>query len=519
MKKTDFLIIGSGIAGLSLAIKLAEYFPKRSITIIKKSGESNTRFAQGGVAVVQDHLGDSFEKHIKDTLKAGDGLSDPTVVEFVVKQAPQRISELLEYGTHLDRDENDKLMLSKEGGHSAHRVVHHRDTTGLEIERALVERAGRLKNIELMNHFFAIDLIIKGHGYNKGDSTVVGAFVLNQKTDEVFGISAQTLTLATGGIGQLYAHTTNPSIATGDGIAMALRAGAKVKAMEFIQFHPTVFYQPECGTAFLISEALRGHGAYLRNHKGHRFVSDYDSRGELASRDIVSRAIDSELRLSKQACVYLDCTHLVIEEVKQLFPNIYRTCLDRGVDVSKQWIPVVPAVHYLCGGITVDLYGRSTLRNLFACGECSHTGLHGANRLASNSLLEALVYADSIFNFHKEKFTDHSPLLEINEDLTQSYTVIKHACELENKIKELQFLMSGHVGIVRDTEALLQTKSELQSLSDELDVCYPYHMVNSALCEYRNMLVVAESIIDHSLARKQNIGGYFNVQYQQGKQA
>ncbi|WP_417360588.1 L-aspartate oxidase [Galbibacter sp.] len=512
MIHTNFLIIGSGVAGMTLAIKLAEYFPSKTITIVTKVGESNTRFAQGGVAVVLDKDQDSFQKHIDDTLRAGDGLCDLKVVQQVVKQGPIRVNELLAWGTRFDRDPNEELLLCREGGHTQHRIVHHLDATGREIERALTKKIQALENIKVLEHCFAIDLQTRISSDDGKQVSVTGAYIFNQNSLKIFFIQAQTTTMATGGIGQLYAHTTNPSIATGDGIAMALRAKAEVSAMEFIQFHPTVYFEKGSGTSFLISEAVRGHGAYLRNSKAYRFTLDYDPRGELASRDIVSRAIHSELVLSKEKCVYLDCTHLDHEEFKKQFPTIYDTCLQRGIDVSKDWIPVVPAVHYLCGGIVVDPQGKTSLMNLFACGECSSTGLHGANRLASNSLLEALVYAHSIFDFHRENFSEDHDLVAPIQNRATPFRFVEESEGVQQKIVQLQLIMSENAGIVRSTDQLIRTKKRLQKLISKVQISHFKVSVNTKLCEYRNMLIVAQSIIDQSIARKENKGGYFNSQ-------
>lgn len=511
MLKTNFLIIGSGIAGMTLAIKLAEYFPTKKITIVTKAGESNTRYAQGGVAAVLDKSQDSFKKHIEDTLKAGDGLCDIEVVKHVVEQGPERIKELLDWGARFDRDPKQRLLLSREGGHTERRIVHHNDTTGKEIERALLQRIQNLDTIEVLSNCFAIDLEAQSSA-KRSEKTIKGAYIFYQHTQELSFIFAQTVTLATGGIGQLYTHSTNPSIATGDGIAMALRVGAQVKSMEFIQFHPTVFFEKSSGTSFLISEAVRGHGAYLRNSKGHRFTLDYDERGELASRDIVSKAIYWELSRSKEKCVYLDCTHLNVEEFKKHFPNIYQTCLSKGVDISKDWIPVVPAVHYLCGGIVVDKDGKTNLSNLFACGECSCTGLHGANRLASNSLLEALIYAHSIFEYHIRHYHTSNDIFSVDQHLRDTYKVVKESIALEQMVDNLRALMSENAGIVRNTNALIESKKKLDLLLSRLQTNYPKEHVNTGLCQYRNMLAVAQVIMEQSIARKENKGGYYNMQ-------
>ncbi|HET9486439.1 MAG TPA: L-aspartate oxidase, partial [Chryseosolibacter sp.] len=394
MPTTDVLIIGSGIAGLSVAIKVAQRFPDRQCLVITKqeSAESNTRYAQGGIAVVSDFDNDSFEDHITDTLTAGDGLCDPAVVSHVVQQAPERLRELMSMGADFDRNSSGELVLGREGGHKANRIIHFQDITGLNISNALLEKVKTLPNITLLSHYVALDLLM-----TLDKATCYGAYVLNQETEEIEAYVAAVTVLATGGSGQLYRTTTNPLIATGDGIAMAYRAGARVSNMEFVQFHPTAFYDPFTSPAFLISEAVRGEGAYLRNRKGERFMFRYHIDGELACRDVVSRAIASEIQESNEHYVYLDCTHISPEKLFKHFPNIYANCLSKGIDLIHDYIPVAPAAHYLCGGIDVDLRSRTNVANLYAVGECSNTGLHGANRLASNSLLEATVFAHNCF--------------------------------------------------------------------------------------------------------------------------
>ena len=453
---THLLIIGSGVAGLTLAVKVAEKFPNKKVTIVTKGDEdeSNTKYAQGGVAVVLDDDVDSFQKHIHDTLIAGDGLCDNEIVEMVIKKGPQRLKDLISWGASFDIDNSGNLDLGKEGGHSQYRVVHHKDITGHEVERALLTRVHQLNNITLLSHHFAIDLITEHHLKQKNTSSIscYGAYVLNQNKRNIITINADSTVLATGGIGCVYGHTTNPGIATGDGIAMAYRAKAQIKDMEFVQFHPTAFYSNKEGTSFLISEAVRGFGAYLKTKKGVRFMPQYDQRSELASRDIVSQSIDSELKKTGDPCVFLDCTHLNLDAFKKQFPNIYKTCLDNNIDISKDWIPVVPASHYLCGGIMVDKNGKTSVTNLFACGECSRTGLHGANRLASNSLLEALVYAHNIYEYH----CDHTISLksyEIPNWDDEGTTIPKEHILIQHNLNELQALMRNYVGLLEATIA------------------------------------------------------------------
>ncbi|MBC3756958.1 L-aspartate oxidase [Hyunsoonleella sp. SJ7] len=513
MITTNYLVIGSGIAGLTFAVKIAEEFPDRNVVIVTKDSEdeSNTKYAQGGVAIVLDKDQDSFKKHIKDTLIAGDGLCKEEVVEMVVKEGPQRLKELLLWGANFDTNPDGQLSLGKEGGHSEYRIIHHKDITGYEIERALLTRVHQLPNIELLPYHFAIDLITDHHikDSEAKPETCYGAYVLNQKTGYIFTVKADSTLLATGGIGKVYGHTTNPTIATGDGIAMAYRAKARIKDMEFVQFHPTAMYDTEGGSSFLISEAVRGFGAYLRNKKGYRFMPDYDDRAELASRDIVSQSIDNELKKSGDPHVFLDCTHLDIDKFKSHFPNIYDKCLERHINIEKDWIPVVPASHYLCGGIKVNKKGKTTIENLFACGECTRTGLHGANRLASNSLLEALVYAHNIYRYHSKR-----ELEPINVDIplwNEEGTVIpKEHVLIEHNLHELQALMRDYVGIVRNNARLKRAIRRLDVIYNEVEDLYRESKVTTSLCELRNMINVAHLIIQQSLDRKENKGGYFN---------
>tara|TARA_R110001583_G_scaffold63364_3_gene185584 strand:+ start:1019 stop:2575 length:1557 start_codon:yes stop_codon:yes gene_type:complete len=514
MVKTNYLVIGSGIAGLTFSIKIAERFPNRNVVIVTKSDEeeSNTKYAQGGVAVVLDTETDSFKKHIEDTLIAGDGLCDKNVVELVIKEGPKRLEELMLWGANFDLDKRGQLDLGKEGGHSENRVVHHKDITGFEIERALLKRAHQLSNITILPNHFVIDLITKHQVKQIKDKTpcCFGAYVLDQKTGQIFTVKANNTLLASGGIGCVYGHTTNPIIATGDGIAMAYRAKAKIKDMEFVQFHPTALYEAKGESSFLISEAVRGFGAYLRNKKGYRFMPDYDERAELASRDIVSQSIDDQLKKTGDAHVFLDCTHLDINTFKNHFPNIHKKCLEHHIDIEKDWIPVVPASHYLCGGIVVDKEGKTSISNLFACGECARTGLHGANRLASNSLLEALVFAHNIFKHHSIHDAK-LPKIEIPDWNDEGTTIPKEHILIQHNLKQLQALMRDYVGIVRSNKRLKTAIKHLDLIYNEVEELYKESKITTSLCELRNMINISHLIISQSLDRTENKGGYYNI--------
>jgi L-aspartate oxidase len=514
MVEVNYLVIGSGVAGLTFSVKVAEKFPDRKVIIVTKSNEeeSNTKYAQGGVAIVLNAENDSFKKHIEDTLMAGDGLCNEEVVEMVIKEGPNRLKELLMWGANFDVDASGEFDLGKEGGHSEYRVVHHKDITGFEVERALLKRAHQLPNISILPHHFAIDLVTNHHLKNGNDAEVscYGAYVLDQKTNSIFTIKANSTLLASGGIGCVYGHTTNPIIATGDGIAMAYRAKVQIKDMEFVQFHPTALYEAKGESSFLISEAVRGSGAYLRNQSGHRFMLDYDDRAELASRDIVSQSIDSELKKSGNSHVYLDCTHLDMDAFKNHFPNIYKKCLEHHIKIETDWIPVVPASHYLCGGITVDKTGKTTMANLFACGECSRTGLHGANRLASNSLLEALVYAHNIFKYLSEhEYTSSNIIIPDWND--EGTTIAKEHIVIQHNLKQLQALMRDYVGIVRSNTRLKRAIKHLDLIYNEVEDLYKESKITTSLCELRNMVNVAHLIIRQSLERTENKGGYYNI--------
>lgn len=513
----DTLILGSGVAGLSIAIKIASALPGKNIYVITKAdeSESNTKYAQGGIAAVWDKL-DSFEDHINDTLIAGDYLSNPEIVRMVVENAPNCMKELIDWGAEFDQATNGDLDLGKEGGHSANRILHHKDITGFEVQKTLLEQVESLSNITLLPYHFAIDLITDHHlegGKNIENISCYGAYVLDQKTKKIDTYLSTSVVLATGGAGQVYVATTNPIVATGDGIAMAYRAKAKIEDMEFVQFHPTSLYQPGESPAFLISEAVRGFGAYLKNKVGERFMLEVDERAELASRDIVARAIDSELIKSGDQNVYLDCTHLDMEAFINHFPNIYEKCKSIGIDIRHQKIPVVPAAHYLMGGIVVNRLGYSTIGNLFACGECSRTGLHGANRLASNSLLEALVFADEIANEIVENRSD----LKIDQNLkipewNEEGTMIpKEKVLISHNRKTIQAIMTDLVAIVRSDERLDKALDHLDYLFQDMEKAYAKSKLSPQICELRNLNTISYLIVSQSKARKVNKGAFYSL--------
>ena len=516
MRKVDFLVIGSGIAGLSFALKAAQH---GKVLIITKSNEdeSNTKYAQGGVAVVVNE-DDSFEKHITDTLIAGDGLCDREIVEIVVSEGPQRIQEIIDYGTEFDRDHEGLYDLAKEGGHSEHRVLHYKDVTGYEIERVLLKQIHENSNIEILTHYFCLELITQHHlGEFVDKSTKVincfGVYAFNTERNDVEKILASVTVMASGGAGHIYSSTTNPVIATGDGMAMVYRAKGKLRNMEFIQFHPTALYHPGEYPAFLISEAVRGFGGVLRRKNGEEFMYEYDARGSLASRDIVARAIDAEMKKSGEDFVYLDITHRSKEDILAHFPNIYAKCLSIGIDMTRDYIPVTPAAHYMCGGIQVDAYGRSTINNLYACGETSSTGLHGANRLASNSLLEAPVFAHRIYLDAIQKFKDIEIPDNIPEWNDEGVTQSNEDILVTHNLRETQKLMSDYVGIVRSDFRLDRAMRRLFLLYEETEEFYKANKVSVKLCELRNVIQVAFLVIKSAKARKESRGLHYTTDY------
>lgn len=522
MIQTDFLVIGSGIAGLTYALKVAQKYPEKTITVITKTqaDETNTKYAQGGIAGVWDETRDSFSKHIEDTLIAGDGLCNEQIVEIVVKEGPVRIREIIEYGASFDKDDAGIYSLGKEGGHSENRILHHKDVTGMEMERALLSQLSALPNIHLLNHCFVVDLITQHHlGYlvtkSTLDITCYGVYVLNLQRNQIEKIVAKIVLLATGGCGQAYRTTTNPKIATGDGVAMVYRAKGKIENMEFIQFHPTALYEPGVSPSFLITEAVRGDGGILRNKSGEAFMEKYDSRKDLAPRDIVARAIDNEMKRTGTEYVYLDCRHMDKEKFIHHFPNIYQKCLSIGIDVMQQMIPVAPAAHYSCGGIKTDEWGRTSIRNLYACGECASTGLHGANRLASNSLLEAMVFGHRCFLDSCEKINQLSFMNSLPDWNALGTAEPREMILITQSLKELQQIMSDYVGIVRTDVRLSRAMKRLDLLFEETEQLYRSTKVSPQLCELRNLITVGYLIVKGAQFRKESRGLHYNTDHQE----
>jgi len=519
--QTDVLIIGTGIAGLSTAIQLAQARPEVKIRVVSKTNkaECNTKYAQGGIAAVWDRNQDDFEKHVLDTLDAGDELCNESIVRMVVEEGPQRVRELIEWGARFDKIDAMHYDLAREGGHSEKRILHFQDVTGAEIERALLEKTSRFDNIELLEHYYAIDVITQHHlGYNvtriMPDIECYGAYLLNLKNLEVETHLAKITILATGGTGQIYRTTTNPLVATGDGIAMMYRAKGHVENMEFVQFHPTALYRPTSeNPAFLISEAVRGFGGILKTQDGQEFMQHYDERRSLAPRDIVARAIDNEMKMRGEDYVCLDCRHLDPTEFKKHFPNIYDKCLSIGIDPMEQMIPVVPACHYMCGGIKVDDFGRSSIHYLYACGESTNTGLHGANRLASNSLLEAAVFGYRIAQDVAQKI--HA--LQIKAGIPEwDATGTAHPKELvliTQSIKELKEIMSYYVGIVRSNVRLERALNRLHLLYEETEDLYHSTTLSAALCELRNLITIGYLVTRSASMRRESRGLHYTTDY------
>ncbi len=520
MLKTDFLIIGSGIAGLTFAVKTARKFPEKSITILTKANadETNTKYAQGGIAVVNDLERDSFKKHIRDTLIAGDGLCNEHIVDAVVTEGPERVNEIIEWGANFDKDKGGEYMRGKEGGHSEYRILHYKDITGSEIERALLEEVKRHPNIQIYNHWFVVDIITQhnlGYLVTKAtpDITCYGVYALNLRTNNIEKILARCTTMASGGAGQVYRTTTNPRIATGDGIAMAYRAKGRIENMEFIQFHPTALYEAGVSPSFLITEAVRGDGGILRNKEGVAFMPEYDPRADLAPRDVVARAIDSEMKRTGTEHVYLDCRAMDKEKFTAHFPNIYARCKSIGIDVFEQMIPVAPAAHYCCGGIKTDEVGRSSIINLYACGECSSTGLHGANRLASNSLLEALVFAHRCAEDMAARIDDIEFKDEVPDWNASGTSDPKEMILITQSLKELQQIMSDYVGIVRNDVRLHRAMSRIDLIHNETEDLYKSTTLSPQLCELRNLITVGYLIVKGAQFRKESRGLHFNTDY------
>jgi L-aspartate oxidase len=513
MREFDYVVIGSGIAGLSFALKAAQ---KGSVAVVTKRGraDSNTAWAQGGIACVTSEE-DSFELHVRDTLAAGAGLCHEDAVRAIVTAGPERIEELVRMGMHFDRRETmngeNELDLGREGGHSKRRVLHFQDSTGMAIEQTLLEQVANHESIEVMENHMAVDFITTGKlGYAMQNSCV-GVYVLNEATGEVETLRSDVIVLATGGCGKVYLYTTNPDVATGDGVAMAWRAGATIANMEFIQFHPTCLFHPEV-KSFLISEVVRGEGGVLLDARGRRFMEKHNPQKELAPRDVVARAIDAEMKRSGSKCVFLDITHKPADFVKSRFPLIYETCLQNGIDITSQPIPVVPAAHYQCGGVRTDLNGETSLRGLFAIGEVACTGLHGANRLASNSLLEGLVLAGSAF----EKTTRNRPprvTFDLPEWRPGQVTDVDEMVVIFHNWEEVRRLMWDYVGIVRTDKRLQRAATRLRNLHAEVQEFYWNFKITTDLLELRNLVTVASLVVDCALSRKESRGLHFTLDY------
>ena len=519
MKEYDFVVIGSGIAGLSFALKVANHGSVAVITK-RKGADTNTAWAQGGVACVTSDE-DSFELHVCDTLEAGAGLCDEATVRTIVMEGPNRIRELMEFGLQFDEREvsgHRELDLGKEGGHSKRRVLHVRDVTGKEIEDTLLRELGRQSNVELFENHMAVDLITAGKLGFATEDRCLGVYVLDEKTGEVETIRSDRIVLATGGCGKVYLYTTNPDIATGDGVAMAWRAGAVIVNMEFIQFHPTCLFHAEV-KSFLISEAVRGEGGILRNNRGENFMKRYDPRGSLASRDIVARAIDAEIKRAGAQCVFLDITHKSPEFIRERFPHIYETCQRFGIDMSKQPIPVVPAAHYQCGGIKTDVNGATSLPGLYAIGEVACTGLHGANRLASNSLLEGLVVAHRAAAAAGEAQRPSPLARKISLPEWQSGNVqdVDELVVIYHNWDEIRRLMWDYVGIVRTDKRLQRASARLRNLQREIREFYWNFKVSVDLLELRNLATVAALIVDSALSRQESRGLHYTLDYPEMK--
>ena len=514
---SDFLIIGSGAAGLSFALKAAQH---GRVTLITKGAleESNTRYAQGGIAAVTGSL-DSFDKHIADTLDCGAGMCSEEVVRMVVSEAPAQIRQLIQWGAHFDKAKDGGYDLAREGGHSEHRILHSKDSSGAEIERALTSAARRHPNIEILEHHFAIDLITHHHlgkmvrRYHT-DIDCYGAYVLDLKGQRVDTFLSKNTIIATGGIGNAYYATTNPAGATGDGIAMVYRAKGVVENMAYVQFHPTALHFAAERPSFLITEAMRGFGGILRTPNGGELMQKYDPRASLAPRDIVARAIDNEMKINGCDFVYLDVTHKPIDEIRGHFPNIYTKCHSIGIDIGREMIPVAPAAHFICGGIQVDMNGLSSIAHLYAIGEAACTGLHGANRLASNSLLEAVVYADKAACHSAQNL----PLTAIRPDIPD-WDYKGATCPPEELVlitqncKEVQQIMSYYVGIVRSNRRLERAFRRLGIIHNETEEMYRRSTLTQPLCELRNIIQIGYLIIKEAMSLRESRGLHYSIDF------
>jgi L-aspartate oxidase len=511
----DFVIVGSGVAGLSLALKLA---PSGRVAIVTKRApaDSNTAWAQGGVACVTS-TEDSFELHIKDTLIAGVGLCDQTAVRTIVMEGPGAVSDLVGVGVHFDErileGGQRELDLGKEGGHSKRRVLHYHDSTGREIEQRLLNAVAGNPGVQVLENHMAIDVITTGKLGYATENRAVGLYVLDEASGEVKALRSDRIILATGGCGKVYLYTTNPAVATGDGVAMAWRAGAAIANMEFIQFHPTCLYHPEERT-FLISEAVRGEGGKLVDGHGREFMKKYDVRGALAPRDIVARAIDAEMKRTGARCMFIDITHRSVDFIRKRFPNIYETCLALGINITTQPIPVVPAAHYQCGGVKTDLDGSTTLRGLFAIGEVGCTGLHGANRLASNSLLEGIVLARRCAHaLLRPKYANYQQEIDLPEWRPGHAQDVDELVVVYHNWDEIRRLMWDYVGIVRTNKRLQRASARLRNLQREIQEFYWDFKLSTDLLELRNLCTVASLIVDSALARKESRGLHYTLDF------
>lgn len=515
-RECDFLVIGSGIAGLSYALKVAEH---GHVILVTKGelNESNTNYAQGGIASVT-YTPDSFEKHIKDTLICGAGQCDEDAVRLVVTEAPKQIKALTQWGVHFDKSHSGHYDLAREGGHTEHRILHHKDNTGAEVQRALSRRVKSHKNIEILENHFAVELLTPHHlgklvKRSTPDIECYGAYILDLKHHSVFTILSKFTVVSTGGVGNIYHTTTNPSVATGDGIAMVHRAKGVIENMEFIQFHPTSLYNPGERPSFLISEAMRGFGAVLKTQDGKEFMHKYHEMGSLAPRDIVARSIDNELKMRGEDFVYLDVTHRDQKDIIDHFPNIYSKCLSIDIDITKDMIPVVPAAHYCCGGVKVDLNGETSIHHLFALGETSSTGLHGANRLASNSLIEAVVYAEQAAKYSASNLQDVDLQYGIPDWDYEGTSHPEEMVLITQNYKEMQQIMSNYVGIVRSNLRLERAMKRLEIIYKETEDLYKVSTLSQNLCELRNMITVGYLIIKQAKELKQSVGLHFSLDY------
>ena len=515
-KEYDFLVIGSGIAGMSFALKVAD---KGKVALVCRTSldEANTALAQGGIASVTNLKVDNFEKHIEDTMIAGDWLSNPEAVKKVVTEAPSQIEVLIKWGVDFDKNEEGDFDLHREGGHSEFRILHHKDNTGWEIQDSLIAAVKRNPNIDIYENHFAIEIITQHHlgkivTRRTSDITCYGAYILNPNGKVDTFLSRVTL-MATGGVGAVYKTTTNPLIATGDGIAMVYRAKGTVQDMEFVQFHPTALYHPGDRPSFLITEAMRGYGGVLRNLKGEEFMHRYDPRLSLAPRDIVARAIDNEMKINGDEHVYLDVTHKDADETRKHFPNIYQKCLSLGIDITKDYIPVAPAAHYMCGGIKVDINGESSIKRLYAVGECSCTGLHGGNRLASNSLIEAVVYADAAAKHAMENINHYSLRNDIPQWNDEGTRYPEEMVLITQSIKEVNQIMSTYVGIVRSNLRLDRAWNRLDILFEETERLFKRSKVSREICELRNIINVGYLIMRQAKERQESRGLHFTIDY------